>query len=167
MAAIKVEIQALETAYAVAQTAGDVATVLALYSEDAVTMGDDRPAVVGKAAIQKDLEEAFAKRKPGETTSFETTEVFGDENTVTEVGKAAIQKDMEADFASSRIRKTVTYQTVEVFGDENRVTETGTVIAKDSTGKVAYTEKYMAIWEKRKGRWQVIREIYNHDSKAR
>jgi uncharacterized protein (TIGR02246 family) len=82
-------------------------------------------------------------------------------------GKSAIQKDMEADFASSRIRKTVTYETVEVFGDEKRVTETGTVIAKDATGKVAYTEKYMTLWEKRNGRWQVIRDIYNHDSKVR
>lgn len=62
---------------------------------------------------------------------------------------------------------TVTYETLEVFGDENRVTETGTVVARAPSGKVAYTEKYMAIWEKRKGKWQVIREIYNHDSKAR
>jgi ketosteroid isomerase-like protein len=98
------------------------------YADDAISMPDDAPALVGKAAIQKDI---------------------------------------EADFASSKNQKTVTYETVEVFGDENRVTETGTVVAKDATGKVAFTEKYMQIWEKRKGGWQVIREIYNHDSKVR
>jgi uncharacterized protein (TIGR02246 family) len=128
MSKIKAEIQAMNTAWAVAANTGDAATILAIYADDAISMPDDAPALVGKAAIQK---------------------------------------DMEADFASSKIRKTVTYETVYVFGDENRVTETGTVIARDATGKVAYTEKYMQIWEKRKGRWQVIREIYNHDSKAR
>ncbi len=128
MSKIKDEIQALNTAWANAANAKDAATILDLYADDAISMPDDAPALVGKSAIQK---------------------------------------DMEADFASSRIRKTVTYETVEVFGDEKRVTETGTVIAKDATGKVAYTEKYMTLWEKRNGRWQVIRDIYNHDSKVR
>ncbi len=128
MSKIKDEIQALNTAWANAANARDAATILDLYADDAISMPDDAPALVGKAAIQKDI---------------------------------------EADFASSSIRKTVTYETVEVFGDENRVTETGTVTAKDASGNVAYTEKYIQIWEKRKGRWQVIREIYNHDSKVR
>lgn len=128
MSKIKDEIQALNTAWANAANARDVATIMDLYAEDAISMPDGAPALVGKAAIQK---------------------------------------DMEADFASSKNRKTVTYETVEVFGDENRVTETGTVIGRDASGKVAFTEKYIQIWEKRKGRWQVIREIYNHDAKAR
>lgn len=128
MSNIKAEIQALNTAWANAANARDAATILDLHADDAVSMPDDAPALVGKAAIQK---------------------------------------DMEADFASSRIRKTVTYETVDVFGDENRVTETGTVTARDATGKVAYTEKYITLWEKRNGRWQIIRDIYNHDSKAR
>jgi uncharacterized protein (TIGR02246 family) len=127
MSKIKDEIQALNTAWANAANARDVATIMDLYAEDAISMPDGAPALVGKAAIQKDI---------------------------------------EADFASSKNRKTVTYETVEVFGDENRVTETGTVIGRDATGKVAFTEKYIQIWEKRKGRWQVIREIYNHDSKT-
>jgi uncharacterized protein (TIGR02246 family) len=128
MSKIKDEIQALNTAWANAANAKDAATVLDLYADDAISMPDDAPALVGKAAIQKDI---------------------------------------EADFAGSKNQKTVTYDTADVFGDENRVTETGTVVAKDATGKVAFTEKYMQIWEKRNGRWQVIREIYNHDSKAR
>ena len=128
MSKIKDEIQAMNTAWAVAANTGDAATILAIYADDAISMPDDAPMLVGKAAIQKDI---------------------------------------EADFAIRKNPKTVTYETVDVFGDENRVTETGTVIGKDATGKVAFTEKYIQIWEKRKGRWQVIREIYNHDSKAR
>jgi uncharacterized protein (TIGR02246 family) len=125
MAAIKAEIQALESAYAAAQ---DAATVAAFYSDDAITMGEGTPAMVGKAAILKDLEESFAKRKPGNTVSFETTEVFGDDNRVTEVGKS---------------------------------------IRKDATGKVISTGKYMAIWEKRNGKWLCIRDIGNSDAKEK
>jgi uncharacterized protein (TIGR02246 family) len=125
MAAIKAEIQALETAFAAAQ---DAATVAAFYTDDAVTMGDDQPAMVGKAAILKDLEESFAKRKPGNTVSYETTEVFGDDNLVNEIGKS---------------------------------------IRKDASGKVVYTGKYMAIWEKRNGQWLCIRDIGNDDAKEK
>lgn len=128
MSKIKAEIQDLNTAWATAANAGDAATILDMYADDAISMPDDAPMLVGKAAIRKDIETGFANRKNP---------------------------------------KTVTYETVDVFGDENRVTETGTVIARDATGKPAYTEKYMQIWEKRNGRWQVIREIYNHDSKER
>jgi ketosteroid isomerase-like protein len=126
MAAIKAEIQALETAYAVAHTAGDAAAVTAFYSDDAVTMGDDMPSVAGKAAILKDFEDSYAKRKKKRTMSFEVLEVFGDENRVTEIGKST---------------------------------------GKDETGKVVYTGKYMAIWEKRNGKWLTIRDISNDDKK--
>jgi len=128
MEAIKAEIQALNDIWAAAYNANDAATIVALYADDAISMPDDAPMLVGKAAIQKDIETSFANRK---------------------------------------VTRFVTYHTMEVFGDENRVTETGTVTARDAAGKVAYTEKYMLIWEKRHGGWQVIREIYNHDSKVR
>lgn len=128
MSKIKAEIQALNDAWATASNNKDAATILDLYAEDAISMPDDAPMLVGKAAIKKDLEMNFAKRKKASFITFETMEVFGHERMVTETGKATV---------------------------------------RDASGKVAYTEKYMAIWEKRKGRWQVIREIYNHDSKAR
>jgi len=44
--------------------------------------------------------------------------------------------------------ETATYETMDVFGDGNIVTETGKTTVKDANGKVAYTGKYMAIWEK-------------------
>lgn len=125
LAQIKAEIQALNTAWAEAVNTKDAATIMNLYADDAISMPDGAPALVGKAAIQKEV---------------------------------------EASAAASSGNIAVTYITEDVFGDNERVTETGKVIATDPTGKVAYTEKYMQIWEKRNDQWQVIREIYNHDA---
>jgi uncharacterized protein (TIGR02246 family) len=124
MAAIKAEIQAVETAFAAADNAGDVNAILAFYSDDAVSMGSGNPMAVGKAAIQKEMEESFAKRPEGTSVKYEVLDVFGDENTVTETGKA---------------------------------------IRKDASGKVISNGKYMAIWEKRDGKYICVRDISNSD----
>lgn len=126
LAAIKAEIQAIETAFAAADNARDVNAILAFYSDDAVTMGPGEPMTVGKAAIQKSIESGFAKSAAGSTVAYDVLEVFGDGNTVTEVGKST---------------------------------------RKDATGKVTYTGKYMAIWEKRDGKYVCIRDIGNSDAK--
>lgn len=126
LAAIKAEIQAIETAFAAADNARDVNAILAFYSEDAVSMGSGEPMTIGKAAIQKAIEAGFAKNAAGSTVTYEVLDVFGDGNTVTEVGK------------STRV---------------------------DATGKVTYTGKYMAIWEKRDGKYVCIRDIANSDAK--
>jgi len=128
MAKVKTEIQALENAWAAASNARDAAAILAFYADDAVSMSDDKPMFVGKAAIQKDSETWFEKSKEGST---------------------------------------LVYETLEVFGDENLVTETGTGTTKDATGKVTYAGKYMAIWEKRNGKWLCIRDISNDDAKEK
>lgn len=127
MAAIKTEIQAIETAWADALNARDTAAIAAIYTDDAISMGNDRPMVTGKEALKKDIAEGMAKMPKGMTLSFETMEVFGDENTVTEVGKT---------------------------------------IEKDSTGAVKLTGKYMAIFEKRDGKYRCTRDISNNDKKA-
>ncbi len=124
-AAIKAEIQAIEKAFAAADNARNVNAILALYSDDAVTMGSGEPMAVGKAAIKKRLEE---------------------------------------DFAESAAGNTVTYEVLDVFGDENMVTETGKSIRKDASGEVISTGKYMAIWEKKDGKYLCIRDIGNSDS---
>ncbi|CAM4127670.1 YybH family protein [Gillisia limnaea] len=125
MASIKAEIQALESAWAAADNARDVNAVAAFYSEDAVSMSNNAPMAKGKAAIQKELEVGMAKKAEGETVSYNTLEVFGDENTVTEIG---------------------------------------TSTSKDASGKVSRSGKYMAIWEKRDGKYICIRDIYNDDT---
>ncbi|RYZ25043.1 MAG: nuclear transport factor 2 family protein, partial [Chitinophagaceae bacterium] len=122
---LKAEIQEIETAYANAQSAGDMDKVANYYAADAVTMPNNLPMMSGRDAIKKDLEEGYAKRKG----------------------------------------TTVTYDVLDAFGCENYATEIGTSTRKDSTGKTIYTGKYMALWEKRDGKWVCIRDISNDDKK--
>jgi len=128
MSKIKDEIQALNDTWAAASNAKDAATIMAFYAEDAISMPDDKPVIVGKVAIQKDIEEMFAKNKEGSV---------------------------------------VTYETLDVFGNENMVTETGKGTVRNAAGAVIYNGKYMVVWEKRNGKWLVIREIYNDDAKEK
>ena len=128
MAKIKAEIQAIENAWAAASNARDVAAIVAFYADDAISMNSNKPMSVGKAAIQKDIEAEMAKRKENSTVAFET---------------------------------------MDLYGDENRVTETGKITVKDSTGTLTYSGKYMAVWEKRDGKWLTIRDISNDDAKEK
>ncbi|MFO7674039.1 MAG: SgcJ/EcaC family oxidoreductase [Lutibacter sp.] len=128
MANIKAEIQGLESDWAAADNARNANAVAAFYSDDAISMSNNAPMLKGKAAIQKDIEQNLAKKIQGETVAYETIEVFGDGNTVTEIG---------------------------------------TAISKDASGKVIRTGKYMAVWEKRDGKYICIRDIYNSDAAAK
>ncbi|GAB3966534.1 hypothetical protein GCM10028806_07120 [Spirosoma terrae] len=87
MATIKTEIQAIETEWASATTAKDIDKVMALYADDAIEMNDDVPMLVGKAAIRQAMLKSWEARKAGTTVSYETMDVYGDSNLVTEVGK--------------------------------------------------------------------------------
>lgn len=87
MAKIKADIQAIETAWAAAQNAKDVKTLIALYSDDAVSMPDGEPMLNGKAAIQKKMEADFAKPAKYASVAFETMDVYAQGDVVTEVGK--------------------------------------------------------------------------------
>jgi len=126
MAKLKAEIQALESSWAAAVNARDANAEAAFYAEDAMSLSNNKPMLVGKAAIQKDIADGFEKRAKGSTVSYDVMDVFGNENTVTEVGKTTV---------------------------------------KDASGKLISTGKYMAIWEKRKGKFICIRDIYNEDVK--
>ena len=128
MAAVKADIQALENAWAVADNARNADAVTAFYADDAVSLSNNRPMAVGKAAIQKDYESALAKKPEGSTVSFAIMDVYGSEDMVTEVGK---------------------------------------VTTKEASGKVATTGKYMAVWEKRDGKYVCIRDISNEDAQQK
>jgi uncharacterized protein (TIGR02246 family) len=128
MAAIKAEIQALESSWAAADNARDANAVAAFYADDAMSLSNDKPMIMGKAAILLDAQESLAKKAVGSTVAYDVQEVFGDENQVTEVGKAT---------------------------------------TKDAAGNVIYTGKYMAVWEKRDGKYICIRDIYNNDAKEK
>jgi uncharacterized protein (TIGR02246 family) len=81
------------------------------------------------------------------------------------VGKAAIQKEIEASMASRPAGTTVKYEVLDVFGNENTVTEVGKTTRMDASGKVISSGKYMAIWEKRDGKYLCVRDISNSDAK--
>lgn len=125
MAALKAEIQAINVNWAAAANARDTAAIMDLYADDIISMPADKPTIVGKAGVQKDSETWFEKAKEGTVISYETLEVYGDENRLTEIGKSTV---------------------------------------KDASGKVIDSGKYMAIWEKRDGKWLCTREIGNDDS---
>jgi len=127
-AKLKEEIQAQETAWANADNARDIKAVSAFYADDAVSLSNNQPMMVGHAAIEKDVETYVNKRKKGETVAYDVMDAYGCDNYVTEVGKTT---------------------------------------RKDSTGKITYTGKYMAIWEKRNDKWICIRDIANDDVKEK
>ncbi len=56
---------------------------------------------------------------------------------------------------------------MDVYSGGNYATEVGKAARMDSTGKVISNAKYMAIWEKRDGKWICIRDIYNEDAKEK
>ena len=128
LAAVKAEIQDLEIAWASADNARDANAVAAFYAEDALSMSNDKPTLMGKAAILADITEGLAKKAAGLTVSYEVMEVYGDDKVVTEIGKA---------------------------------------ISKDASGNVISTGKYMAVWEKRDGKFICIRDICNNDQKEK
>jgi len=92
MAKIKADIQAVENTWADLQTKKDLAGLMALYADDATSMQDGGPALVGKADIQKQQEADFAGPRKYASIAFETADVYGDGDYVTEVGKT-IYKD--------------------------------------------------------------------------
>lgn len=128
LAKLKAEIQKIESSWAAADNARNANAIAAFYADDAISLSTNKPMLVGKAAIQKDIEESLLKRTKGSTVAYDVMDVFGDENTVTEVGKTTV---------------------------------------KDASGKVKSTGKYMAIWEKRNGKFICVRDIYNDDMKEK
>ena len=82
-------------------------------------------------------------------------------------GKAAIRKEIDEELAKQKGVRIVTYETLDVYGDDKTVTETGKTTTKDAKGVVVYRGKYMAVWEKRNGKWLVVRDIYNDDEKSK
>ncbi len=91
LAAIKAEIQALESSWSAADNARDANAVVAFYADDAISMSNDKPSQAGKAAILVDIQEGMGKKAVGNTVFYQTLEVFGDENIVTEIGSSTVK----------------------------------------------------------------------------
>ncbi len=83
------------------------------------------------------------------------------------VGNAAIKKDIEESMAKRPKGSKLSYDVMDAYGNDDHVAEVGKTTRMDSTGKVTSTGKYMAIWEKRNGKWICIRDIGNDDAKKK
>jgi uncharacterized protein (TIGR02246 family) len=86
MAQIKSDIQAIENDWATALNTKDAEALMALYTDNAVSMPAGASPQSGKAAIRQNLQQDLANRPAGMTYSFETVDVFGNADRVTEVG---------------------------------------------------------------------------------
>ena len=76
LAKIKGEIQALENSWAEADNARDTNAVVALYADDAVSMANNKPMLVGKAAIQIDIATSLANKAKGATIAYDVIDVL-------------------------------------------------------------------------------------------
>lgn len=83
---IKVEIQAMEDAYAAAEKAKDAEKVAAYYSDDAVSYSRNRLPEMGKAAILESLKKRLAEDTTGNTNVYKVVDLFGEGNTLVEIG---------------------------------------------------------------------------------
>jgi uncharacterized protein (TIGR02246 family) len=68
----------IRSRFQAAYNAGDAAAVAALFADDAVSMPDHEPALEGKAAIEKRMQEVFAQYSPSISITPGETEVHGD-----------------------------------------------------------------------------------------
>ena len=87
-AQVRAEIEAIETRWAAAMNAKDINALMDLYAEDAISLPDGKPALVGKTAIRKAQEAEFAQPAKYASVAFTTTDVYPQGNFVTEVGKS-------------------------------------------------------------------------------
>ena len=117
--------------------------------ENAWAKADNERNVAGLLALYADDAQSLSNNRP------------------TVSGKEALSKDLEAGMAKRVKGSTIAFDIQDVFGDENQVTEVGKTTVKDSTGKVTYTGKYMAVWEKKDGKYLCIRDIGNDDAKEK
>ena len=86
MEKIKVEIQAMEDAYAAAEKAKDADGVAAYYSEDAISYNRNNEPNVGKAAITKNIADNLAKDTLGNYNVYKIVDLFAEGNSAVEIG---------------------------------------------------------------------------------
>ena len=79
-------------------------------------------------------------------------------------GRDGIRQDFVEGYAQRPAGSVTTYEVFDVYGSEDQVTETGKTTIKNPEGKVIYTGKYMAVWEKRNGEYVCMRDISNGDA---
>jgi uncharacterized protein (TIGR02246 family) len=88
MTKVKAEIQNLENAWADALNARNLDALMSMYTDDAISMSNSAPMAVGKDAIRSSQQMEFDKTPESLIYSFETLDVYGTGDLVTETGKS-------------------------------------------------------------------------------
>jgi len=86
MEKVRVEIQAMEDAYAAGEKAKDADAVAVYYSDDAISHGRNEQPSSGKAAIRENLAEGIAKDTTGSYNVYKVVDLFAEGNTALEIG---------------------------------------------------------------------------------
>ena len=86
MAKVKVEIQAMEDAYAAGEKAKDADAVAAYYSDDAISYSRNKQPISGKAAIRDNIANNIANDTTGNYNIYKVVDLFAEGNTAVEIG---------------------------------------------------------------------------------
>lgn len=86
MAKVKVEIQAMEDAYAAGEKAKDADAVAVYYSEDAISYSRNQEPLVGRAAIRDNIAKNIAKDTTDSYNVYKVVDLFAEGNTAVEIG---------------------------------------------------------------------------------
>ncbi|MEH6537319.1 MAG: nuclear transport factor 2 family protein [Psychroserpens sp.] len=82
----KVEIQAMEDAYAAGQQAKDADAVAVYYSDDAISYGQNKKPLSGRAAIRDNIAKDIAKDTTDNYNVYKVVDLFAEGNTAIEIG---------------------------------------------------------------------------------
>lgn len=83
---VKVEIQAMEDAYAAAEKAKDAVAIVTYYADDAVSYHRNEPESRGKGAIQSYHVDRLAKDTTGNHNVYKVVDLFGEGDMLVEIG---------------------------------------------------------------------------------
>jgi ketosteroid isomerase-like protein len=86
MEKIKVEIQAMEDAYAAGEKAKDADAVAAYYSEDAINYSRNKEPNSGRAAIRDNIANGMKTDTLGNYNVYKIVDLFAEGNTAVEIG---------------------------------------------------------------------------------
>src|SRR5215213_2110632 len=82
----KIDIQAMENAFAAAEKVKDADAVAAYYADDAISYSRNKPPAAGKAAIRESIAQQMAKDTTGNYNVYKVVDLFGEGNMFVEIG---------------------------------------------------------------------------------
>jgi uncharacterized protein (TIGR02246 family) len=93
MTALRAEIQAMEDAFAKAEMAKDAEAVVAYYADDAVSLGPNKPPLVGKPAILANIKANMATDSVTVDQKYTLVDLWAQGNLAVEVGEGVATRE--------------------------------------------------------------------------